>query len=635
MNYLIDLTKEEIKYICTVIPYQETASYFRRYPKEFAKLRPGFRVNALNESMVIRMLYEFRTREFIASYLIKHIDRWIKEIDEEIEKAKELGFDIEASYINVLSRSFFAENVMLYFKIKGEEKSDDYLAVLSSAVKYEAEKCKKDEEELDSIKKKMTELTENEQELKRQVVNGQKGLEKLKIREKELNEKLEESLQVLNEEQERCKMIAKKAEKLENELKKTKDDEVWKSLEMQQKIDVLSSRLEEQAELSNAYKENISELESKLASAEEDIETWKNQVRACEKQIFTYKAERATLLTDKTVDKKQIKELKEALNQALNIEKAYKEQFALLRSEIESHTVGNELEKAFEEQNTTENSAETVSKKYSDSERHMPMCPEDMDDFDEYFSYNLENIGFDQSEDGALEFLNYIEKITFQGIPLLIKRGPGINIANSLANTLYGVPIAARILYVAGANIQKVEEFLRDTPDRVVCIDGFIGNCNAMELIPVLEQHRNRIIILTYMFDRTLTFVPNEILSYVHFVSADEFSSLLRIKDITEDPSEIKEKPFANKGTVKSDTRLQKTFRDIACECGVEGSAASAMADMIEDENQLNEMLMFTLLPYVAKVFGKNPYNCSKRLQRYAGEEGRSLKKDTMMRWFG
>ena len=59
------------------------------------------------------------------------------------------------------------------------------------------------------------------------------------------------------------------------------------------------------------------------------------------------------------------------------------------------------------------------------------------------------------------------------------------------------------------------------------------------------------------------------------------------------------------------------------------------MADMIEDENQLNEILMFTLLPYVSKVFGKNSYNSSKRLQRYAGESGVSLKKDIIMRWFG
>lgn len=635
MNYLAGLTKEEIKYICTVIPYQETISYFRRYPKEFTKLRPGFRVKALSEDMITRTLYEFRTRDFIASYLNKHIDRWLEEIDEELKKAKEAGLDPEMSYINVLSHSFFAGNIALFFKIKGEEKSEDYLTVLNSAVSYENDNQKKGEEELVSIKKKMTGLTENQKELEQQIVNGQKRLETLKIREKELNEKLGESEQALDGERERCRQMAEKAEKLETELKKAQEDEVWKSSEMQQKIDVLSLRLEEQAEQVNRYKASISELESKLSSAEEDIQTWKNQVRTREKQIFTYKAERATLLTDKDADKKQIKELKEALKQALSVEKAYKVQLALLHSKIETHTTGNEFKEALDEQKTIETAAEAVSKKYSDSDRHMPMCPEDMEEFVEYFSYNLENIGFDQREDGALDFLDYFKKVFFHGIPLLIKRGPGINIANSLANTLYGVPVAARMLYAKDVSIQKLEEFLTDIPDRVVCIDGFIGNCNTMELIPVLEQHRNKIIILTYMFDRTLTFVPNEILSYVHFISADVFSSLLRIKDVTKEPSEIKEKPFANKGSVRADARLQKIFRDIACECGVEVSAASAMANTIEDENHLNEMLMFTLLPYVSKVFGKNPYNCSKRLQHYAGENGRCLKKDIIMGWFG
>ena len=38
MNYLIDLTEEDIRYVCSAIPYQETTSYFKRYPKEFAKI---------------------------------------------------------------------------------------------------------------------------------------------------------------------------------------------------------------------------------------------------------------------------------------------------------------------------------------------------------------------------------------------------------------------------------------------------------------------------------------------------------------------------------------------------------------------------------------------------------------------
>ena len=151
----------------------------------------------------------------------------------------------------------------------------------------------------------------------------------------------------------------------------------------------------------------------------------------------------------------------------------------------------------------------------------------------------------------------------------------------------------------------------------------------------MLEQYRNKIIILTYMYDKTLSFVPDEILSSVHFISADVFCPVLRIKDITEDPSEVKEISSAYKSNTGVDSRSQKIFYEIACECGLGMDTAYAMADMIEDENYLNEMLMFTLLPYVSKVLGKNPYNCSKRLQRYAGEAGRCSKKDILMRWFG
>lgn len=621
MNYLTDLTKEEIKYICTAIPYQETVAYFKRNPKEFTKLRPGFRVQTLNENMIFRTLYEFRNRDFIAVYLVKKVDRWLREIDEELEKIKRMGLDKESAYINVLSGSFFANNVELFFKIKGEKKSKDYLQVLNSAVIYEVYNRKKDEEEKASIEKNLMEITENQEKLKQKSINGKMQLEKMKKDANELNIRLKETSDALAIEKERYRKSLEDNEKLKNEFKKVRDDEIWKTSEMQQKIEALSERINEKEKEVSDYLANTLELKAKVTSAEEDIETWKNQVRTREKQLFKYKAEQATLLRTKDTDKKQIKELQTALEQSLNAEKIYKEQLKLLQ--LENSAEINII------------SESVASKKCSDNEKKMPLHPENMDDFIEYFSYNLENLGLNQNEDGVIDFLNYIKKILFQGIPLLIKRGPGINIANSLANTLYGVPLAAHMLYKKGLGVKEVEEFLENTADRVVCLDGFIGNCNVLELIPVLEQHRNKIIILTYMFEKTLTFVPHEILSYVYFINLDMFSGILRIKDITEEPTEIKEKAYENKEYTRTNTRLKKIFQEIACECGIELSTALTMADMIEDENQLNEILMFTLLPYVSKVFGKNSYNSSKRLQRYAGESGVSLKKDIIMRWFG
>lgn len=629
MNYLTDLTEDEIKYVCSVIPFKEVSDYFRRYPKEFTKLRPGFRVKSLNENDVIRMLYVFRNKDFVASFLIKHIDRWIQEINEELKKAFERGLDKEAAYIDVLSRSFFSGNITLFFKIIGEIQSEEYLKVMGAAVSYQVTCQKANAEEQETLKKRQQELERIQRELEESIFEKENKAEKLKKNETELKEKLKEKTVQFEQEQE-------KADNLAVKLKKTQDDEMWKTAEMQQKIDTLTFRLNEQEIKVTEYKTRISEYASRLSSAENDIKTWKNQVRNREKQLFTYKAERATLLAEKEADHKKIRELKAALDNLLSVEKIYKERLSTLNTEKESYQQKNrELEEILEEQKKIEIVAEATSKRYSDTDRKMPLCPEDMDDFDEYFTYNLENIGFDENDEGSLEFIDYLEKSLFCGIPVLIKRGPGINLANCLANTLYGVPVAGHFMYSESADIEKISKYLVDTPDRVVCIDGLIGNCNEMELIPVLEQHRNKIIIITYMYDRTLSFVPKELLSSVHFISADVFSSVLRIKDITEDPSEVKEISYAYKGSVENDSRSQKIFYEIACECGMGNDTACAMADMIKDENHLNEMLMFTLLPYVSKVFRRNPYNCSKRLQRYAGEAGRCSKKDILMRWFG
>ena len=86
MNFIEELTQDELKYICKTIPFSAATGYFRRYPKEFTKIRPGFRVKSLTEEMVAKLLYDFRSREFIGNFITKVVNQWIKEIDEELEK---------------------------------------------------------------------------------------------------------------------------------------------------------------------------------------------------------------------------------------------------------------------------------------------------------------------------------------------------------------------------------------------------------------------------------------------------------------------------------------------------------------------------------------------------------------------
>ena len=175
---------------------------------------------------------------------------------------------------------------------------------------------------------------------------------------------------------------------------------------------------------------------------------------------------------------------------------------------------------------------------------------------------------------------------------------------------------------------------LGTSKERIVCLDGFVGNCNEIELLAILGKHRNKIIILTYMYDKTLKYIPSEILSSVWFISMDKFSAIMQIKDITEDSSEILEKTNFYQKTC-TDNRSRKIFMEIAQECGIDYGTACAISNSIKDEAAMNRILLFTLLPYVANVLGMNPYNCSKRLQKYAGETGKCLNREIIMRWFG
>ena len=66
-----DLTDEEIEYICRRITPKEIRAYFQKNPKQFAKIRPGFRAETLLDEDTITLIYKNTSNHFISSYLEK------------------------------------------------------------------------------------------------------------------------------------------------------------------------------------------------------------------------------------------------------------------------------------------------------------------------------------------------------------------------------------------------------------------------------------------------------------------------------------------------------------------------------------------------------------------------------------
>lgn len=165
MNYLPLMTKDEIQYICTVIPQKHVSDYFRRNPKEFAKICPGFRPTAISRLNVSDLLYRNRNNGFVSSFIEKTISIWLSQIQECLDECQKDGSRKDVAYIETLAQSFFVGNVALYFKLIEEKHSETYISLLSSAA-TEAKKTLEEQENLKAdVESKRAEIERLQTEL--------------------------------------------------------------------------------------------------------------------------------------------------------------------------------------------------------------------------------------------------------------------------------------------------------------------------------------------------------------------------------------------------------------------------------------------------------------------------------------
>jgi hypothetical protein len=136
MSYLSMMTDQEIEYVCSVIPLQETIAYFKYYSKDFAKVRPGFRATSFrNQEQASDLLFRKRNQRFISSFIENHIKHWLDDISEVINQKIDEGLSKESALLQTLPYCYFVDNIRLYFKLIGVEYSDETLCVFETGIK--------------------------------------------------------------------------------------------------------------------------------------------------------------------------------------------------------------------------------------------------------------------------------------------------------------------------------------------------------------------------------------------------------------------------------------------------------------------------------------------------------------------
>lgn len=361
----------------------------------------------------------------------------------------------------------------------------------------------------------------------------------------------------------------------------------------------------------NSAKSNFEKTTTKLSKLSTEIKTLKRKISDSKELLTAIEKDKVIIASLKAKVQEQedtIKQLREELSEAQNFSQQFEEQ---IRSESENQQ----------------------NKKAADQLRaRKTKCPKDMDEFKDYLGYNFENIGVPTDSTHFPLLKEHLSKILFQGIPIVVNRGVGNTLMKCVANTLYGRSSVTTLVFSKDLLIDDVDSFL-SSAERVVCLDNFIGNYNETLLLPLFDNHRDKIIFLTVAYDRTINYVSREFLRYCHYLNLNRIAALCANTELTEDPSTIEEIEFEPKGPSQGN-RYSSILREMLGEFGFLPCTIEQRCAAIYDEQDLCRVLAFDVLPYCVDVLQISPYNTSEQLARYAGNSGRCPYKKLFREWF-
>lgn len=169
------LSEEEYRRICSVIPHKIIINYFQKNPKEFSKIRPGFRASALQVKDAIRLLINYRERGFISSFIEGITKDWLEQIQVTVQSYQDNGESEITSYIHALYQSYFSDNISAYFKLIGKDYDEERLSMISGLVNL----LKSCDEKRHDIEMSLSEMEEKVRFSERHREKAEKTIEKL------------------------------------------------------------------------------------------------------------------------------------------------------------------------------------------------------------------------------------------------------------------------------------------------------------------------------------------------------------------------------------------------------------------------------------------------------------------------
>lgn len=134
MLKLAELSQDELKYICERLLLPDVRRYFQNNPKDFAKIRPGFRAERLSDADTLSILVKNASKPFISFFIERMINDWMSQIEAHRDLLESEGYSEGEALLKTISDSIFCDKCELYFKLTEQDFNDDYLRLFRDAL---------------------------------------------------------------------------------------------------------------------------------------------------------------------------------------------------------------------------------------------------------------------------------------------------------------------------------------------------------------------------------------------------------------------------------------------------------------------------------------------------------------------
>lgn len=372
-----------------------------------------------------------------------------------------------------------------------------------------------------------------------------------------------------------------------------------------------------------SLKTKIAELSAAIETLQGEAEHQISRIKQFEQAEVILRKELCDAISESNILNAELRKLKNELQEARATIDAVKE-----RESVQQVTIDmlqgelSDIKKA---------AADLDEKIYCESDSLL--CPVDMDEFSEYLGYNLSSIGVDNSTDEYFLLADFLGDILFQNKPIICNRIAGIALAKCVSNTLCGSHEVKILPYTSEVTSNNILNYLR-SESRICVLDGFLGNYNEMELISLLKSIKDRIIFITLNYERTMAYLPQEILLYFNYINVSRIKGFFSETVIDEDASVIPEE-WASVAHKSVNGRAERLCNEIMKQLGFGTDITMLISQRMISEEKLVQYLAFSLLPYSSEALDCRPYEVSDRLQKYAGEQGKCKQKSLLLGWFG